>query len=88
RDESRHVLFGMAFLRRMAQQDARYGRLVEAVVRRHAPLVWEALGPIPSMIPMILEQGGNPYETQEFAFHSLRKKLRVMGLSTDLPAVA
>ncbi|HEU5370075.1 MAG TPA: ribonucleotide-diphosphate reductase subunit beta [Ktedonobacterales bacterium] len=88
RDESRHVLFGVAFLRRMAQQDARYGRLVEEVVRRHAPLVWDALGPIPSSIPQILEQGGNPHETQEFAFHSLRKKLRVMGLSTDLPAVA
>ena len=88
RDESRHVLFGVSFLRQMARRDARYGRLVEEVVRRHAPLVWDALGPIPSMIPMILEQGGNPHETQEFAFHSLRKKLRVMGLSTDLPAVA
>ncbi len=88
RDESRHVLFGVAFLRRMAQQDARYGRLVETVVRRHAPTVWEALGPAPSMIPQILANGGNPHETQEFAFHSLRKKLRVMGLSTDLPAVA
>jgi ribonucleoside-diphosphate reductase beta chain len=88
RDESRHVLFGVAFLRRMAQQDASYGRLVEEVVRRHAPLVWDALGPIPSLIPTILAEGGNPHETQEFAFHSLRKKLRVMGLSTDLPAVA
>jgi len=88
RDESRHVLFGVAFLRRMAQQDARYGRLVEEVVRHHAPTVWDALGPIPSMIPLILANGGNPQETQEFAFHSLRKKLRVMGLSTDLPAVA
>lgn len=88
RDESRHVLFGVSFLRQMAQRDARYGRLVEEVVRRHAPLVWDALGPVPSAIPMILAQGGNPHETQEFAFHSLRKKLRVMGLSTDLPAVA
>jgi ribonucleoside-diphosphate reductase beta chain len=88
RDESRHVLFGVGFLRRMAQQDARYGRLVEEIVRRHAPMVWEALGPVPSMIPTILANGGNPHETQEFAFHSLRKKLRVMGLSTDLPAVA
>jgi len=88
RDESRHVLFGVAFLRKMAQQDARYGRLVEEVVRRHAPMVWEAQGPIPSLIPQILAEGGNPHETQEFAFHSLRKKLRVMGLSTDLPAVA
>ncbi len=88
RDESRHVLFGVAFLRRMAQQEARYGRLVEAVVRRHAPTVWEALALHPSVIPMALAEGRNPYETQEFAFHSLRKKLRVMGLSTDLPAVA
>ncbi len=88
RDESRHVLFGVAFLRKMAQQDARYGRLVEEVIRRHAPTVWDALGPIPSTIPLILANGGNPQETQEFAFHSLRKKLRVMGLSTDLPAVA
>jgi ribonucleoside-diphosphate reductase beta chain len=88
RDESRHVLFGVWFLRNMAQRDARYGRLVEEVVRRHAPTVWDALGPIPSMIPMILANGGNPRETQEFAFHSLRKKLRVIGLSTDLPAVA
>jgi ribonucleoside-diphosphate reductase beta chain len=88
RDESRHVLFGVAFLRKMAQQDARYGCLVEETVRRHAPMVWDALGPIPSLIPQILAEGGNPHETQEFAFHSLRKKLRVMGLSTDLPAVA
>ncbi len=88
RDESRHVLFGMGFLRRMAQQDARYGRLVEAVVRRHAPMVWEALSPAPEMIPTILANGGNPHETSEFAFNSLRKKLRVMGLSPDLPAVA
>ncbi len=88
RDESRHVLFGVAFLRKMREQDARYGRLVEEVVRRHAPMVWDALGPNPSMIPHILAEGGNPHETQEFAFQSLRKKLRVMGLSTDLPAVA
>jgi ribonucleoside-diphosphate reductase beta chain len=88
RDESRHVLFGVAFLRRMAQEDARYGRLVEEVVHRHAPMVWEALGPPPEVIPLILAEGGNPHETQEFAFHSLRKKLRVMGLSTDLPDVA
>ncbi len=88
RDESRHVLFGVGFLRQMAQRDARYGRLVEEVVRRHALLVWDALGPLPSAIPLILAQGGNPHETQEFAFHSLRKKLRVMGLSPDLPAVA
>ncbi|HEY7123088.1 MAG TPA: ribonucleotide-diphosphate reductase subunit beta [Ktedonobacterales bacterium] len=88
RDESRHVLFGVGFLRKMAQQDARYGQIVEATVRRHAPTVWQALGIHPDALPMVLANGGNPHETQEFAFHSLRKKLKVMGLSTDLPAVA
>jgi ribonucleoside-diphosphate reductase beta chain len=88
RDESRHVLFGVWFLRKMAQQDARYGRLVEATVRRHAPTVWQALGIHPDALPLVLANGGNPVETQEFAFNSLRKKLKVMGLSTHLPAVA
>jgi ribonucleoside-diphosphate reductase beta chain len=88
RDESRHVLYGVSFLRRVSRQDARYARLVESVIQRHAPTVWQALGPLPEMVPTILAQGGNPYETQQFAFDSLRKKLKLIGLSTDLPTVA
>ncbi len=88
RDESRHVLFGVSFLRRMARQDARYARRIEATVMRHAPTVWQALAIHPSAVQIVLEQGGNPYEAQEFAFDSLRKKLKLMGLSTELPVVA
>ena len=88
RDESRHVLFGVGFLRRMAHQDARYARLIESVVQRHAPTVWRGLAAHPNVVQMILDEGGNPYETQEFAFDSLRKKLKLIGVSTALPAVA
>src|SRR5579871_3119268 len=88
RDESRHVLFGVALLRRMAHQDARYARFIESVVQRHAPTVWQALAAHPNVVQMVLAEGGNPYETQEFAFESLRKKLKLIGVSTALPAVA
>ena len=88
RDESRHVLFGVGFLRRMAHQDARYARLIESVVQRHAPTVWQALAAHPNVVQMVLAEGGNPYETQEFAFESLRKKLKLIGVSTALPTVA
>src|SRR6266513_5321838 len=45
RDESRHVVFGVKFLREMIQRDASNAKVIQAAVDKYAPVALKALTP-------------------------------------------
>src|SRR5579859_4530757 len=87
RDESRHVVFGVKFLRDMIHRDNAYAHVVDAAIDRYAPRALTAIAPDASQVPNILAAGQDPWATPRFAIDSLRKKLKVVGLSMPLPEV-
>ena len=87
RDESRHVIFGIRFLRDMIQQDAAYTPIIIEVVRRFAPAALTALIPADEVIRNMLERQEDPWKAPRYAQDLLRKKLKVIGLSIELPSV-
>jgi ribonucleoside-diphosphate reductase beta chain len=87
RDESRHVIFGVKFLRDMIQQDATYATLVHAAIEHYAPFALKALMPSEEAIPAMLAMGADPWMIPRYAQESLRKKLKVIGLSMELPSM-
>ncbi len=87
RDESRHVVFGVKFLRDMIQRDHAYAKVVQAAIEHYAPIALRAITPADEQIPLILAAGDDPWLTPRFAQDSLRKKLKVVGLGMSLPEV-
>jgi ribonucleoside-diphosphate reductase beta chain len=87
RDESRHVVFGVKFLRDMIQQDAQNARVVQAAINKYAATAIRALTPADEFIPNILAMQADPWLTPRYAQDSLRKKIKVIGLSMELPVV-
>src|SRR6266849_555692 len=87
RVESRHVVFGVKFLREMIQRDAANARVVQAAINKYAPVALTALNPADAYIPNILAMQADPWVTPRYAQDSLRKKLKVIGLSMELPPV-
>src|SRR5215472_6524290 len=88
RDESRHVVFGVKFLRDMIQQDASNARIVHDTIDKYAPIAFEAIAPAPEQMQTILAMGQDPWVTPRYAQESLGKKLKVMGLSMKLPPLS
>jgi len=87
RDESRHVVFGVKFLREMIQRDHAHARTVKAAIDTYAPVALTALTPADEFIPNILAMQADPWVTPRYAQDSLRKKIKVIGLSMELPKV-
>jgi len=87
RDESRHVVFGVKFLREMIQNDHAYAHVVQATIEKYAPTAIQAITPVSEQIPKLIEMGQDPWYTPRFAQESLRKKLKVVGLSMPLPEI-
>jgi ribonucleoside-diphosphate reductase beta chain len=87
RDESRHVVFGVKFLRDMIQQDKANARVVHDAIEKYAQIAIEAITPGSEQIANILAAGQDPWVTPRYAQDSLRKKLKVIGLEMNLPSV-
>jgi ribonucleoside-diphosphate reductase beta chain len=87
RDESRHVVFGVKFLRDMIARDHAYAQVVQATVDKYAATALTAITPAQEQLQNILSMGEDPWVTPRFAQDSLRKKLKVVGLSMPLPEV-
>src|SRR5215470_12470623 len=85
RDESRHVVFGVKFLRDMIQRDAAYARVVADTVNEYAPTALDALSPSAVDVPRIIAMGQDPWRAPRYAQDSLHKKLKVIGLDMELP---
>jgi ribonucleoside-diphosphate reductase beta chain len=87
RDESRHVVFGVKFLRDMIQQDKANARVVHDAIEKYAQTAIEAISPGQEQVANILAAGQDPWVTPRYAQDSLRKKLKVIGLEMLLPSV-
>src|SRR3989440_6674582 len=87
RDESRHVVFGVKFLRDMIQRDAANAKVVQAAVDKYTPAALKALTPGDEAIAQMLAMQADPWTSPRYAQDSLRKKLKVVGLSMELPHV-
>jgi ribonucleoside-diphosphate reductase beta chain len=82
RDESRHVVFGVKFLRDMIAEDPAHAHMIYSAIEHYAPLAFMALMPPEEAIPSMQ---GDPWATPRYARESLLKKLKVIGLSMELP---
>ena len=87
RDESRHVLFGVKFLREMLQTDTAYESVIHKAITTYAPIALDALAPLEATIPALLDKREDPWQAQRYGRQSLAKKLKVMGLNMELPTV-
>src|SRR6266516_4323335 len=67
RDASRHVVFGIKFLRDMIQQDPSHAKTVCATIERYAPLALTALMPSEEAIPSMLAMQLDPWTTPRYA---------------------
>lgn len=84
RDESRHILFGVRFLRDMVQQDRRYANIIRETLARWLPDVQETLHqpePVRQVLLNIFNE--DPDDIMNFGMNSLRKKLKVIGVEHD-----
>jgi len=84
RDESRHVLFGVRFLRDMIQQDRHYADVVAATIQKHMPTVRTTLHLQEADREIMRQLGEDPDDIMRYGMDSLRKKLKVMGLPQTL----
>jgi ribonucleoside-diphosphate reductase beta chain len=87
RDESRHVLFGVKFLRDMIQAEHGRARVVYETVQKYLPTALAGITPPESEIPEYLAAGIDPWRVPRYAIDSLGKKLKGIGLSMELPTV-
>jgi ribonucleoside-diphosphate reductase beta chain len=87
RDESRHVLFGVRFLRDMCQRDPAFAAIVRDAIDHYAPIAVEALTPTDEMMQQMLAEGDDPWKALRYGHTSLTKKLKVIGLDVKLPPI-
>lgn len=87
RDESRHVLFGVKFLRDMIQRDHAYASVVQTAIEKYATTAVQATMPTNLQIAYFQSRNYDPWLAARFAQSSLRKKLKVIGLNMNLPEV-
>lgn len=83
RDESRHVLFGVKFLRDMVQQDSASADVIRETIRRWMPEIHETLYLSEFQRALLVSFEEEPDDIMNFGMNSLRKKLKVIGVEHD-----
>lgn len=80
RDQSRHVGFGIRFLREMVSSDAHYAGVIHAALARVTPVALSVIKP-PNGDPSFFDPlPYGPEELLAFALNSLGKRLRSIGV--------
>jgi ribonucleoside-diphosphate reductase beta chain len=87
RDESRHVVFGVKFLRDMIQRDHANAQIVYDAVNKYAQRAITAISLDEESVQQVLAMQADPWVSPRYAVDSLRKKIKVIGLSMELPTV-
>src|SRR5947209_3024372 len=83
RDESRHVLFDVKFLREAVQQNPSHAAIIRDTIARWMPQIHQTLY-LPEVQRMVLTAfGEDPNDIINFGMNSLRKKLKVIGVKHD-----
>ncbi|HVF54342.1 MAG TPA: ribonucleotide-diphosphate reductase subunit beta [Actinomycetota bacterium] len=88
RDESRHVNFGVRAIMEAGIRDPASLRRVEAVIMRLLEPACKIVASPDRKIAVSIDESPpnlriNPYEVKSFSLHSLTKRLRVAGISSD-----
>jgi ribonucleoside-diphosphate reductase beta chain len=87
RDESRHVLFGVRFLRDMVQENPAYAEVIRETIQKWMPQIHDILYLSDFQRALLVSFGEDPDELINFGMNSLHKKLKVIGVPSDfLPA--
>jgi ribonucleoside-diphosphate reductase beta chain len=81
RDESRHVLFGVRFLRDMVQQNPAYADVIRNTIARWMPQIHETLYLSELQRAVLVAFDEDPDDVINFGMNSLRKKLKVIGVT-------
>lgn len=80
RDESRHVGFGVRFLREQVEADARYAGVIKRTLEELTPVSLSVIDP-PDGDPSFFEPlPYGPEQLTEYALHALNKRLRGIGV--------
>jgi ribonucleoside-diphosphate reductase beta chain len=87
RDESRHVIFGVKFLREMIQRDRSMAEVVHDAIQKYAQTALDAISVPKDQEQRFLDQGEDPWVTPRYGVDSLRKKIKVIGLEMPMPSV-
>ncbi|MDQ2904194.1 MAG: ribonucleotide-diphosphate reductase subunit beta [Chloroflexota bacterium] len=87
RDESRHVIFGVKFLRDMILRDGSKAHIVYDTINKYLAPALRGITPPDEQVPQIMAMQGDPWMTPRYGIESLRKKLKVIGLSMNLPEI-
>ena len=80
RDESRHVLFGVRFLRDAVQQNPAYADVIRDTITKWFPQIQETLYLAEVQRAVLTAFGEDPNDILNFGMNSLRKKLKVIGI--------
>ena len=81
RDESRHVLFGVKFLRDMVQENASFADVIRNTITRWMPQIQQTLYLAEPQRQVLVAFGEDPDDIINFGMNSLRKKLKVIGVT-------
>jgi ribonucleoside-diphosphate reductase beta chain len=81
RDESRHILFGVGFLRDALHEDPHQEATIQRTLVRWLPEVQEIFRITPDTVARLHAAGIDPQERFAFAHLSLQKKLKLLGLT-------
>jgi len=84
RDESRHVGFGVKFLKEMFDRDPRFGTVIEDALARIVPISLTVIEPPNGDMSYFEPLPYGPDELTQFAFNSLTKRLNVIGVELKL----
>jgi ribonucleoside-diphosphate reductase beta chain len=84
RDESRHVSFGVKFLKEMVAGDPRYEAVIQGAIARAMPAAVKVIEPPGGDMTYFDPLPYGPDDLTAFAFASLSKRMRVIGV--DLAA--
>lgn len=88
RDESRHVLFGVGFLRDAIKSDPKQADVVMRTLEAWLPTTLDIFSVPPELAPILKEGGIDPEERLAFGKLSLRKKLGILNLPVPTIAAA
>ena len=83
RDESRHVGFGVRFLKEMVARDERYGEVIKQALGRIAPIGLTVIEPPDGDMSYYDPLPYGPEELTTFAINSLNKRLKVIGIPLE-----
>ena len=84
RDESRHVGFGVKFLKEMVDQDKRYAGVIQDALARIVPVSLTVIDPPGGDMSYFDPLPYGPDDLTTFAFNSLTKRLNVIGVELTL----